>query len=151
MTQPWNIVGIFCEDVREEKTGHTIIGIFPDNMNVPALPGALPKLGIYIRCHVDPSAEIKGLSAKLRSVDGEEIQLAAFDEAAIKKTQAETREKGTPLAGFIMIAVAMMVQVRQPGRMIAIVNVDDTEVIAASLNLQVDPTIPVATASPPPS
>src|SRR5258708_7688413 len=98
MTKPSNIVGLFCEDIPEEKTGHTIIGIFPDNMNVAALPGALPKLGIYIRCHIDPRAKIKNLSAKLRFANGEEIPLASFDEAAIKKTQAETRDKGTPLA-----------------------------------------------------
>jgi hypothetical protein len=151
MTKHGNIVGLFCEDVREEKTGHTVIGIFPDNVNVPALPGALPKLGVYVRCHLDPRAKIKNLSAKLRLADGEEIQLASFDEATIKKTQAEAREKGTPIAGFIMIAVAMMVKVKEAGLMLAIVNVGGTEVLAASLNLQVEPAIVAASASPPPS
>jgi hypothetical protein len=151
MTKQGNIVGLFCEDVREEKTGHTVIGIFPDNVNVPALPGALPKLGVYVRCHLDPRAKIKNLSAKLRLADGEEIQLASFDEATIKKTQAEAREKGTPIAGFIMIAVAMMVKVKEAGLMLAIVNVGGTEVLAASLNLQVEPAIVAASASPPPS
>ena len=151
MTQPWNIVGLFCEDIREEKTGHTLLGIFPDNMNVASLPGALPKLGIYIRCHIDPLLEIKSLSAKLRFVDGEETQLASFDEATIKKTQADTREKGTPLAGFIMLAVAMMVQIKAAGRLLVIVNVGDTEILAGSLNIEVDPASLAATASPPPS
>jgi len=146
-----NIIGLFCEDIREEKTGHTIIGIFPDNANVPSVPGALPKLGVYIRCHIDPRAKIKSLSAKLRLADGEEIQLAAFDEAAIKKTQAETRQKGTPLAGFIMIAVALRVKVTEAGRMLAIVNVGGTDVLAASLNLQLDPASLAASASQPPS
>jgi hypothetical protein len=149
MSAPLNVVGLFCEDVREEKTGHTVIGILPDNMNVSALPGALPRLGIYIRCHVDPSAEIGAISGKLRFADGEEIHLATFDETAVKKTQAETRDKGTPLAGFIMVAVAMMVQIKVAGSISAFVNIGGAEILAASLNIQVDhPTSPAATATP---
>jgi hypothetical protein len=151
MTRPSNIVGLFCEDIREEKFGHTIIGIFPDNMNVSALPCALPKLGIYIRCHIDPLTEIGSISAKLKFADGEEIPLAEFNEAAVKKTQTETREKGTPLAGFIMIAVAMMVQVKQAGLISALVKIGDDEILATTLNIQIDPAIPSATASPQPS
>jgi hypothetical protein len=151
MTVPPNVVGFFCEDIREEKTGHTIIGIFPDNMNVSALPGALPKLGVYIRCHVDPSEDVGPISGKLVFADGDEIPLADFDEAAVKKTQEETRKKGTPIAGFIMIAVAMMVQIKEAGRILAIVKIGKTEILAATLNIQVDPASPAATASPPPT
>jgi hypothetical protein len=136
MTIAPNVVGIFCEDVREEKTGHTIIGIFPDNMEVPHMPGAIPKLGIYVRCHVDPMADIGEVSLKLKFPNGEESALSKFDEAAVKKTQADTRAKETPLCGLILIAVLGMVQLREPGRISAIVTLGGEEVLAAAINFE---------------
>jgi hypothetical protein len=151
MTIAPNVVGIFCEDVREEKTGHTIIGIFPDNVEVPHMPGAIPKLGIYVRCHIDPIAETGEISLKLKFPNGEESALLAkFDEATVKKTQADTRARGTPLCGLVLIAVLGMVQLREPGRILAIVTISGEEVLAGSLNFGLDPN-PPATASPPPS
>jgi hypothetical protein len=150
MSVPWNIVGVFCEDIREEKTGHTIIGIFPDNLEVPQMPGALPKLGIYVRCHLDPAADVGEVSLKMKFPDGQEVPLAKFDEAAVKKTQADTRAKGTPLCGLVLIAVAGMVQLREPGRILAIVTIRDEEVLAAAIHFQLAAT-PSPTASLPPA
>jgi hypothetical protein len=146
MSVPWNVVGLFCEDVREEKTGHTVIGVFPDNMEVPHLPGALPKLGLYVRCHVDPMADVGEVSLKLKFPDGNEVPLTKFDEATVKKTQADTRAKGTPLCGLVLIAVAAMVQLGGPGRLLAIVTIAGEEVLAATINFELAPTAPSPTA-----
>lgn len=151
MSIPWNVVGLFCEDVREEKTGHTVIGIFPDNMEVAQMPGAIPKLGLYVRCHVDPAADVGEVSLKLKFPDGGEVPLAKFDEDAVKKTQADTRAKGTPLCGLVLIAVAGMVQLKQPGRLLAIVTIGGEEVLAAAIHFGLAANQTDANASLPPS
>ena len=140
MNRPWNIVGVFCEDIREEKTGHTLIGILPDNLSVPEVPGAIPKLGIYVRCHVETHANVGPISLKLKFADGEIVKLADFSEAKVKATQEDARNKGAPLAGFVLLAVAVMVQIRTTGRILAIVEIGKEEVLAAALNIQIPPT-----------
>jgi hypothetical protein len=152
MNAPWNIVGLFCEDIREEKSGqHTLIGIMPDNMAVPHMPGAIPKLGIYARCHVDPNVDVGSISLKLKFPDGEEAPLSNFDEAAVKKVQTDTRVKGTPLSGFLLIGLLGMLKLPAPGRVLAIVTIGGQEVVAAAINFELTPEATAdATASQPP-
>jgi hypothetical protein len=41
-------MGVFCDDIREEVQGmHSLVGIYPDNVNVPVVPRMMPKLGLY--------------------------------------------------------------------------------------------------------
>ena len=144
----FNAVGIFCDDVREDKGGHTIIGTLPDNMIVNTVPGTLPKLAIYIRIHLDPTAEIRAVSSKLRFPDNSEVPLSSFEAPQIKKLQADAREKGTPYVGIISMAVAALFQIPAAGRILAIAEINGEEIICAALNIEEQPTSS-ATASAP--
>jgi len=146
----WNAVCLFCEDVREEKHGDTLLGIFPDNINVTAIPSAMPKLGVYVRIHINVDSKIQSISAKLRTSTGEEMPFGGFDAAKIKNTLAESSQKGAPTAGFIIRGTAVNFPIKTAGRSSMLVKIDDEEIICGSMNFQVGPN-PSATASPQPS
>lgn len=145
----WNAVCLFCEDVREEKNGDTLLGIFPDNVNLPVIPTAFPKLGVYVRIHAVVNSKIQSISAKLRTANGEEIPFGSFDEEKIKETFARSEKQGAPTSGFIIRGTAAPFGVLAAGRILMLVKVNDEEIICGSLNLQVVPN--PATASPQPS
>lgn len=134
---PWQAVGLFCEDIREEKSGQdTLVGILPDNVNLTKIPGVIPKLCLYVRVHVDLEADITAIVASLRFPDGTEQSLGSFDSDFIKKTQKEAREKGAPFAGFIAKGIGGPLNVSVPGQILAIAKIDNEEVVCAFVNIQ---------------
>jgi hypothetical protein len=71
-------VCIFCEDIREEKSGQdTIVGTLPDNLLInpppPKLQDAkalMPKLGMYLRINLlADQDQPKAVSAKVLNTD----------------------------------------------------------------------------------
>ena len=134
--QPWQVVGLFCEDVRQEKQGYSLIGILPDNVNVPSIPGMFPKLGLYVRLNVDPAADVGPISLRLRLPDGTESDLTGFDAEFVKETQKEAASKGAPWAGFIVTAVSSPLSIAKAGRIIALASIMGEEMICAGLNVQ---------------
>ena len=136
----WQVVGLFCEDIREEKTGvDTLVGILPDNLNVTVMPGLLPKLCVYLRIHIDVNADVRSITAVLRLPPSTDKSLGGFESHFIKETQEDSRKKGAPLAGFIIKAVGGAMNIPAPGRLLAIVKINDEEVVCGSLNIQKAP------------
>ena len=59
----FSAIALFCEDIREEKSGqYAIAGILPDRLNVKRLPTVLPKLGIYLRFHLNTASKFRTTS-----------------------------------------------------------------------------------------
>lgn len=149
MTPPWQAVGVFCEDLREEKSGQEIIiGVMPDNLRVFQLPALLPKLGLYFRIHLYPTAPIRFISTKIRFADKSELELGSFDQSSIEKTQSEARANGAPVTGLISRGVISPLSIPGPGRILAIVVVDGQELVCGSLNIS-ETVSPDVTASVP--
>jgi hypothetical protein len=107
---PTSIIALFCEDIREEKSGElTLVGILPDNASVPPLPeglptgavGGMPKLCIYIRMNFDPRNDLEHISTKVIFPDGTERNVNAMDDGIVAKAKAEAVEQGNPLASVI--------------------------------------------------
>jgi hypothetical protein len=144
-----SVTCLFCEDLREEKSEQdTLIGILPDNIAVPAFPGAMPKLAIYVRVHLNAaSPKPRVIVAKLILPDSQEIDLPSWDMAIIDKGFDEAKANGTPLVGFVLKAVLTAVQISKAGVMVLKVTIDGTDYIAANLRFVTAP----ATASAPPA
>jgi hypothetical protein len=136
-------VGVFCEDIREEKGGQlTIIGILPDNVNMPPRPeGAspatrvvLPKLGLYLRILMETEADVEPITVKLLLPEGEEIVLAEVDAALIAQSKKEAADRKLPVAGIVN--QALMQGFRAPtGTMYAAIETGGQRHICAVLNL----------------
>ena len=148
--QSWNAVGVFCDDFREEARNlHSVMGIYPDNINVPKIPGTFARLGMYLRIHVKVDANIGEFGIFLRLPDGREETLEGFGAEFIRAEVDKARADGRPTAGFIWQTVAQGLTITEPGTIQLLVRMGGEETIAAVLRVALNPS--VSTASPPPA
>jgi hypothetical protein len=131
----WHAVGLFCEDIRQERNGQSLMAIWPDNLHVPAVPSTLPRIAVFIRIHVDPLADVGSISAVLRLFDGSENSIGGFTEENVKDTQKVSRDSDLPWAGFMLSAVAFGFPINSTGKLFLIVRVGDEEVVCGTLNI----------------
>jgi hypothetical protein len=133
-------MGVFCEDIREEVGGlHTVVGVFPDNVNVPSFPAALLKFAFYLRVRVDLGADVEPIAILLVSIKGEELPLTTIDANILAKAQEEARASGLPFGTVISKAVTQGVPIEGPGRIKAVARTGEGETICATLNFQAVP------------
>lgn len=133
-----NMLGVFCEDIREEKQGtDSLIGIMPDNITIPGVPGIIPKIGVYLRCHISTdNKDIKLVSAKLVAVEGKEFPLGSFGETEIERERENAVARKAPLIGFIFRGVISPMPIPAYGQMALYGKVnDDDDFVCAVLNL----------------
>jgi hypothetical protein len=144
-------MGIFCEDIREEAQGmHSIVGIFPDNLNVPHVPGAVPKIGFYVRITVPGSAEVEEASVAILFPDGEERTLLSLEKELLAKAAQEARDTDMPFGTVVAKAIASPFPFPSVGRFKLVLRVDGAELVCATLNVQQTPALTSASPSEPP-
>ena len=131
-------VAFFCDDIRHEVGDrNTFVGTLPDNFEVPAVPGLIPKLGIAVRIHVPVELEPNDLNVFI-SVPGENRELmAAVDKGAIASTLETARAQGAGMGGFIINAVASPFHVHQAGKVLLECECGDDRFTLGSLNIVV--------------
>jgi hypothetical protein len=143
----YSCVGLFCEDIREEVSGsHTIIGVMPDNITLAVPPSneaagsslLFPKMGVYLRVHLEPSHRPAGAISARVSIPGiPDLSLGELGPDAIEKAFADSVVKKFPLVGIIFKAVLSPLQITEPGLATAFVKIEEKEIIAAMLNIQI--------------
>jgi hypothetical protein len=132
---PFSAIAIFCEDIREETSGtHTLVGVLPDNIVVGAVPGMLPKLGIYVRIRMDVDATPKTMTARMKIPGGQLFEIANFAKLiASAKEQAVSNEAS--FVGFIAKGTLTPLPIPEVGTIEAIVEVDGTDYVCGILKL----------------
>ncbi len=142
-------VAMFCEDIREEKSGQdTIIGILPDNMALANFPGVAAKLGVYVRIHIDPKTPPREITVKFNTPWGENLDIGKADKTLIDSAVSQALDKGLPLAGIVLKALMVPFLMQAPGLAVATITVDGSENVCAMLNLV--RTEPASSTAPPP-
>jgi hypothetical protein len=132
-----NIVGLFCEDIREEKSGaSTLVGILTDNLVVPSIPFLLPRLALYVRVNFAVATDPGPIVIRVVLPDQSDPLIAPISPALIDTARAEARDNCSPIAGLITTAVASPFTIKQAGRVLAIANVQGQDVICGSLNIR---------------
>jgi hypothetical protein len=147
-------IGLFCEDIREEKQGtDTLIGVMPDNMVLPSpFPIFLAKLALYVRLNLSSESTTESIIVSMRFPNGNVAQIANFDTAAIQKAKLEA--VGKPWAGLIAKVIFGGVQIGQDGNFEALVIFDGETSVCGFLSVKQQrllPPSPSPTASLPPS
>jgi hypothetical protein len=133
-------VALFCDDVREERSGAiTLVGVMPDNVEVPSVPGAFPRVAIYLRVHLDVDSEPKAMEVLLTFPDGNQHKIAEFSKEMVKMTQAEAASSGNKLAGFFGSAIASPFPVPSPGRAVVTLKRGDETQVIGGLNFVLNP------------
>lgn len=133
-------LGVFCEDIREEVRGtDTIVGVLPDNVAVPQIPFAFPKIAIYTRLMIPVDYNPGPMNLVLRHADGSEVPLAQVDPALVEEGKVEARGQAKPFAGIVLRAAMGGLAVPAQGVMMAILREGDREHQCALLNVKVTP------------
>jgi hypothetical protein len=130
-------VGLFCEDIREERSGsNSIVGILPDNLSLSHIPGVLPKLCVYIRINIGLDRDPRPIVTYLILPNGETTAKRPLDDALIEKTRKRAKKDGSLFAGFISRIVMTPFPVEMAGRIQCLVTIGDTEYLCGALNLR---------------
>jgi hypothetical protein len=151
-------VGLFCEDIREERSGQdTLIGILPDNLELAPTPTATPglriisRLCLYIRINVDPSFDPGPLTIRLIYPNGEELTFGPMDPALVKKTREEALADGKPYAGLISKVVLGNFNAKSDGRVRLMLNAGGEDYLCGALNVRLLPAAAASASGPQPS
>ena len=145
MTDTRLIAAIFCEDIREERNGQvSLIGLFLDNVGVPAFPGMMPKLSVYARVMLpieDPPP--RELKLVLEPTWGREIPFGVVDESQIRRAYETARADNAPRYGLLMWGSLVPFPVQEAGILWAKIFVDGTEIRAGHLRFKLGQAEPV--------
>lgn len=127
--------GLFCESIREEKSGQeTIVGIVPDNIEVAKLPGVL-QLALYTRFVIDPQFPPNRLAVRLSIPEGGDI-VNPIEESIFKNAIEDARRTGHPVTTVISKMGFRNIPVSISGRLTAYATIDDHEFVIASLHVK---------------
>jgi hypothetical protein len=128
-------VALFCDDIREERLGTlTLVGVMPDNVEVPAFPGALAKVGIYVRIHLDPNTDPGAIELLLTFTDGVQHKIGELPKELVDKSRADALAGGNPIAGLIANLSASPFPVPQAGRALVSLKYGDETQVVGGLN-----------------
>ena len=135
--QAVSVIGLFCEDIREERTGQDIlIGVLPDNLSVPSVPGALPKLGLYVRVHLDADSKPPQIiTVKLINTDHSEIPIQAWTQTVIDKGFADAKINGLPIVGLILKVQMAPFKIPAEGKLFSQITIDGEDYIGSNLKI----------------
>lgn len=139
MRSNFSAVTIFAEDLREERSGtETMIGILPDNVNVPQFPFAFPKMAMYTRIVVDHDFEVEPIKIYIK-VNDSEVSLGEIEVALIDKALADSKEAGSPITGLISRAISVPFAVQQASRILVSARTSKHSVTTGTLRIQLAP------------
>lgn len=148
--QSFNVMALFCEDIREEKSGtFTLISILPDNVTVAkptnerddsrSIPHrALSRICVYVRINFDPNYDLPDPSMRLVSLDGNIIELGNIGTDVIARARDEAKARGNTLAGVIFRAIFERFQVHKSGAVTLEIQFGDEVQIAGALNFHLE-------------
>jgi len=150
-------VCLFCEDIREERSGQdTIVGTMPDNLVAEGQrPSAtakamLPKLGIYLRINFDIDGGMpKSVKAEVYLTNGAKFAESAWAPEVVEKAFSDTRANQLPLVGLVFKLVAGHLPLGDGGKIKVVVTVDDAEYLAGALNVIVSSVLQPPALPPP--
>lgn len=141
-----NVIGIFCEDIREEISGlHTIVGIMPDGINLPAPPESgsgqkalIPKIGIYIRLSFSTEeTPPESIVASVRLPgSGTPLPLGEMPKVDLNRAFADANAKKAPILGVIFKAIISPLRIEGTGPSTLHVSVDGKDHLCGILNIQ---------------
>ncbi|MDA1001512.1 MAG: hypothetical protein O2807_13475 [bacterium] len=147
---PMSIIGMFCEDIREEKNDIiTLVGLMPDNVRyrVEVSDKKAQKLSadqniwnaricIYSRANFDTDDPIEKIELRLILPNDDELEIGGASADVIQQAKEQAKERGGPLAGVVMRAMLQGFRLSEPGilRLEAIMGTDRR--LLAFLNFQ---------------
>jgi hypothetical protein len=135
-----SVVALFCDDIREEKFGtFTIVGVYPDNLQIKQMPGTFAKMSVYVRMHIPVDCKPGKIVTRIFMPDGVEVNSDEADAQVVTNALENAIKAGGAYAGLIARFTMLNLRVTAAGRMQVKVGIGDKEYIAGTLNLKLAP------------
>jgi hypothetical protein len=135
-----SVIALFCEDIREEKSGtDTIVGVLPDNLRVPHVPALFPKMCVYLRTNIGLAFDAGPFTTRIVMPGGKEAGRSEARAEVVNSVRQAAQSKGAPYAGFITRFVFAPLHIDETGRILALVTIRGNEYVAGALNIEVAP------------
>lgn len=132
-------IALFCDDIRHEASGEfSLMGVHPDTMLVPGVPGMLPKLAIYMRAHVPLDVRFDTMHLYIKEPGGARRLCGQFEADMIEGAQQQATDAGLRFAGLINVVVASPFLIEQPGKYAVELDYDGVTQEMGALTVAVD-------------
>lgn len=126
-------VSLFCQDFREEVAGTaTLIGIYPDNIEMGEGGTALAKLVVYTRINLAVDEPQSDIAVSLRAPNGSDEVVNAVPFARVEAAIEKARLDGNNMAG-IVARIEGSPFVASPGRYLVVVRYDGQEYVTGTI------------------
>lgn len=140
--QSLQATGFFCEDIRAEKQGtESVVGIFPDKINLPQFPATLPKLSLYLRLVIDSSDnDVSPIAIRFIGDNPSDIgEIGKIESATIEQALKRAVEDKRPIAGIVARVAMSGFTPTKPGRLLATIDRNGQSIIVASVEFALAP------------
>lgn len=136
MTDAFEAMSFFCEDIREEKSGQdSVIGFMPDNIALVSMPATIARMALYTRLRIGNSFDIRPISITIK-IDEEEIFLTAIEDSLLHDTKNEMRMNAMPFGQIISRARFNGFQVLNPGLAQVIAQTDRFQTVCGAVRFR---------------
>lgn len=134
-------IALFADDIRHEVDQRvTIVGIFPDNLNLNAKSSdnktALPKLAVYWRAQISLDENPEQLGFQLLAPNGQIVFENSVDANFIESQRKITAEMGSPYITVVSQAIAAPFTIETNGIYEAIVKYGEHVLRAGMLRIK---------------
>ena len=134
---PTSATSLFCEDIRTEQSGmNTLIGVFPDNVNVPSFPYAFPKMGVYSRIVMDVNSAPKGITLSISAPGIQDPFSNELSHDWVEEQLARNLEKGSQVLGLVNRLIASPFVIHEPTTVQSIIKIGRKKYLGGIINLK---------------
>ena len=132
--RPTVAIALFCDSVRQEKSGsESIIGVMSDNVNIAKVPSLIPRVSLYVRLQIDRDVDPNPIKILLSTPDGREEPIMDVDPTTVDKSRESARERDKPFGGVVCRVEMAPFHVPTYGRLGVIVQTKTERIIAGTL------------------
>ena len=133
-------IGLFSESIREEKRGtDSLVGIMSDNVSVPAFPGLIPQIAIYVRVAFEPKFNPGPMNISVVNVDNKPLAELNFDQSLVSQAISETALKKGPLVGLVGRIGIGNFEITKAGKVGVYATINGEKRVCAALNFELAP------------
>lgn len=133
---PISGIALFSEDVRREMDNLvTVVGVMPDNLEVPGFPGALAKLALYARIHIDIDFDPNPLRLHIAVNGTKSFEITSFEADLVNRTREDARDKQNPYAGLLAHSVFSPFPVPEAALLEVVMSYGNEEAVIGALRI----------------
>ena len=134
---PRDIIAFFCDDIRAERSStETVVGIYPDNVEVDKIPAMFPRMSIYLRINVFLDKEYEDILIYMLLSDEQKVDLTTIKAELISSAQKQATEQGSPFAGLVSRIKQSPFVAANPGRIQIVAAVNGDDYVCGLLNIK---------------